>query len=404
MPAPKPTPPLHTRYRAALVNRILMGVLLPPVLLVMLWALVANWPAGATRGDALLATGCILLIAAFALHVLVATFKDAILLTDSHIIKKSTWPLVNKELRLDELAGFRTTNKLIIIESTQPDLPKLSFQSSIDFHDDFMFWLGSNYPDLDQVEAAATRAALLADEQLGATPEVRVVRLALARQVSWGLNILGIVVGVWLFIQPQPYAYAVAVGLAVPLLAAGALFLFPKLLRVEPRKNSPQTSLLLALLLPGLGLVVSAAATSKPLAYSAVWPLAGGVAVVFGLLLLIGSQPSLIEVGSARRGGEGWLLLLICAALYGFGATLTSNAAFDTHAPILYRAQILSKHTTTGKSTSYHLLLNPWGPRIAPENVTVGREYYQRKQPGDTVTIATQPGRLGIPWFRVVEE
>lgn len=48
----------------------------------------ANWHADSMRGGALLATGCILLIVAFVLHVLIATFKSAILLTDSHIFKK----------------------------------------------------------------------------------------------------------------------------------------------------------------------------------------------------------------------------------------------------------------------------------------------------------------------------
>jgi len=184
MPTPVPTPPLHPRYRAALINRILLGLLLPPVIIIMGWTLAANWPVSPARNGVFLVTGGILLIIAFALYTLVATFKGAILVTDTHLVKQNVWPLANKELRLDEIAGFRTNNKLIIIEPTQPGLPKLRLNDSIEFHDDFLFWLGSNYADLDQVEAAATQAALLADEQLGATPDARAARLVLAQQVS----------------------------------------------------------------------------------------------------------------------------------------------------------------------------------------------------------------------------
>jgi hypothetical protein len=70
----------------------------------------------------------------------------------------------------------------------------------------------------------------------------------------------------------------------------------------------------------------------------------------------------------------------------------------------LYQTHVLGKHKVTGKNTSYHILLSPWGPRVVPEDVTVDRDYYQRKQPGNSVTVATQPGCLGIAWFRIVEE
>ncbi len=405
MPAPKPAPPLHTRYRSALVNRILMGALLPPVLVVMVWALAANWPADPMRGGALLATGCILLVVAFVLYVLVATFRNDILLTDSHITKKNTWPLADKELCLDEIAGFRTTNKLIIIEPTRPDLPRLSFQSSIEFHDEFMAWLSSNYPDLDQVESAKFKALLLHDEQLGSTPEARAARLAHAKQVGWALDVLGALVAAWLCFWPRPYTYATLATILVPLLAAVALFLFPKLMRLEAGRKHPQASVSLAVLLPSFSLLVRAFADVDLVIHSAAWPVASGVALLFGGLFAAGSRSSLFEHGTLRRGNRNeWLLLLMCAGAYSYGATLMGNVAFDKQAPTLYQTQVLNKHIIKAKSATYYLLLSPWGLRPAPANVAVGREYYQRKQPGDSVTVATRPGRLGIPWFRIVEE
>jgi hypothetical protein len=90
--------------------------------------------------------------------------------------------------------------------------------------------------------------------------------------------------------------------------------------------------------------------------------------------------------------------------MYGYGATLTSNVAFDTKSSTFYQAHVLSKYRTTGGGASFYFEVTPWGARLASEYVPVSADYYQRKQPGDLITIATRPGRLGITWFRVVEQ
>lgn len=176
-------------------------------------------------------------------------------------------------------------------------------------------------------------------------------------------------------------------------------------MRFETGKNHPQASAPLGLLLPILPLLAQTLANEELVLYSAAWPLVGGVALVFGGLLAAGSRASLIEHGTLRRGsGNEWVFLIMYAAAYGYGATLTSNVAFDNQPPTLYQVQVGSKYLTRGKNLSYNLTLGPWGPRTTSEDVTVKADYYSRKQPGDSVTIATRPGRLGIAWFRVVEQ
>ncbi|MGI4862926.1 MAG: hypothetical protein ACRYFZ_03330 [Janthinobacterium lividum] len=306
---------------------------------------------------------------------------------------------------LREIAGFRTNDKFTTIHPTQPDLPTLKIAKSIESYDDLQFWLASHYPDLDQVEAEDTRATLLADEQLGSTPEERANRLRLAKRVSWALNTLGSVVAAWLFIRPQPYSYAIAAGIIAPLLAAGALFAFPRLMRLEAGKNSPHASISLAVLLPSFGLLIRALVDSEPIFYASAWPVVGGVAAAFGLLLAAGSQHSLLEHGTLRRGsGNEWLLLLMCAVAYGYGAALTANTAFDEKAPTLYQVQVLNKHMTHGKTTTYYLQITPWGPHATSEDVTVSSDYYEHMMPGDSATVATRPGRLGIAWFEMLEQ
>lgn len=312
------------------------------------------------------------------------------------------WPFADKELLLTEIAGFRANEKYTSIHPTQPGLPTLQIAGSTVAYHDLQFWFSSQYPDLDQTDAAEAMAALLADEQLGNTPEERADRLAQAKRVSTALYVLSGLVIAWLVTQLGPYLYFIGAGVALPLLVAGALLAFRGLLRLEISENSPLPSVALALLLPCGMLVGRALSDGNLVAYAAVWPIVGGVAIAFALLLLLSSRYSLLKRTTPRSGSE-WVLLFSCAAAYGFGATLTSNAAFDQSRPTLYPAQVLAKHQNNGKSNSCYLTLSSWGPRTASDDIAVSLAYYQAHAPGDTVRVIARPGRLGIPWFRLEE-
>lgn len=397
--------PAQRLYRAAIGYRLLLGVAVPLAVGAIGYGIFAIWQKSpsAQAGVLVLLAG-MLLAGVFLLYTLVAIFKTGFLVTADRLIELNMWPFSSKELQLKEIAGFRTDDKYTTIFPNQPGLPKLKIAQTTEAYQELQAWLRSQYPDLDVAEAEATKAALLADERLGGTAEERATRLALAKQVSTVLNIVGAGVTVWLFFKPQPYSYAIAAGLAVPLLAAGALLLFPGFMRLDAGKNNPHASVSTALLLPSFALLLRGLMDSEPLSYAPVWPVAGAVAGGLALLLVAVGRQSLFEYGTRRRGsGSEWTVLLICAALYGYGAVTTSNAAFDASAPTVYRPQVLDKHKTTGKSTTYYLLLIPWGARTVSQDVTVGRTFYEQHAAGDTVLVATRPGRLGIPWFEVAD-
>ncbi|RZL04578.1 MAG: hypothetical protein EOO62_20945 [Hymenobacter sp.] len=396
-------PPTPTEYRTALVYRILLAVAVPLMVVGISFAAVGIWQKShGAQGATLAFVAGLLAAIIFLVYSLAAAFKSAFIIAPDRIIEQNVWPFATKELLLREIAGFRTNDKFTSIHSTQPDLPTLKIAKSIESYDDLQLWLAGHYPDLDQVEAEDTRAILLADEQLGATPEARAARLALAKRVGTALNILGGVAAAWLFLNPEPYTYAIAANVALPLLAAGALLVFPGLMRLDTGKNTPHASVASALLLPSFALLVRSLAHAEPLQYATVWPVAGLAAAAFAVLLVISNRHWLLEFGTLRRNsGPEWGLLLLCAAAYGYGATLTSNVAFDASKLTTYQAQVLAKHKTTGKTTSYYLRLSPWGPRKASEDVAVNVSYYGIPVVGDTVPIATRPGWLGIPWFQV---
>jgi hypothetical protein len=48
-----------------------------------------------------------------------------------------------------------------------------------------------------------------------------------------------------------------------------------------------------------------------------------------------------------------------------------------------------------------HLMLDRWGPRTEPADVTVTRDVYLQAAPRGVVCVHTGPGALTIPWYVV---
>lgn len=134
--------------------------------------------------------------------------------------------------------------------------------------------------------------------------------------------------------------------------------------------------------------------------YLMAWQLAAAVAVLFGGLLMYGNR-RFISMPNSRWGAIA--MAFFCALAYGYGAVVAFNCVFDEAPPRVYSVNVLNKHTSSGKTTTYYLEVGSWGPRTAPEDVTVTEATYDRTMPGDSVQVYQSPGRLGVPWFIVGE-
>ena len=96
------------------------------------------------------------------------------------------------------------------------------------------------------------------------------------------------------------------------------------------------------------------------------------------------------------------VLLFTCFTYaYAISAMIIINCRFDETEAQVFRAKILKKETSSGKSTEYNLDLSPWGPRTEHEKVSVGSKAYARASVGDTVEVYLYKGRLHAKWFQV---
>jgi DNA-binding HxlR family transcriptional regulator len=64
---------------------------------------------------------------------------------------------------------------------------------------------------------------------------------------------------------------------------------------------------------------------------------------------------------------------------------------------------ILSKEKSSGKTTSYWLQLEPWGPRAEPSRAYVPYRFWDATAEGATVPVRLRTGALGIRWYSVGE-
>jgi hypothetical protein len=95
------------------------------------------------------------------------------------------------------------------------------------------------------------------------------------------------------------------------------------------------------------------------------------------------------------------IVLLFFSFVWASGVTVFYNSYFDKSAPSVFRTRIIGKHKTSGKSTSYYLKLEPWGPRTSAEDVDVARSFYETAAVGSTVCVSLFSGALDVQWFDV---
>ncbi|QDA60701.1 YdbT family protein [Hymenobacter jejuensis] len=392
-------PESRQEYGTAKGWRLFIYIFVPPLILLFLAVPIIMWGKNdAQLGFQIGLSALMLGFAGFLVYGLLETIKAKHIITTDKLIYEGI--LRRKELSLARIKGYRIDQNYTHILPLSSADPKIRIGYTSENYQELQNWLSNRYPDLDVLEKEQDTAKLLENDDLGRTPEEREARLANALRTAKCLNIAGGAVAGWLLVYPQPYKWAIAIGLVLPLLATIALWLHQGVIRLDEKRNSAYPSLAIAILGPSSSLLLRALLDFEILDYAPLWPQAATIAAGAALALFAGSR-EFIWHNDSRTG----LLfsIVIYSALYGFAATTIYNCVFDEGEGTRYEAQVLSKHRTSGKHTTYYLHVSPWGPRSTAEDVTVSHDYYDEVQPSDTIQIHAGSGQLHIPWFMVLE-
>jgi hypothetical protein len=255
---------------------------------------------------------------------------------------------------------------------------------------DFLAWIHS-LPDLDSGKIRAAereRAEAIAALKQRGFSEWSLQRL---RGIARGLNFATYGLGLASFLASDPHHLLTWTLVALPWIGILLVAHFAPYYRFGGPRNSPLPDLSLVLIIPGLFLTLSTLQSMTPIGREG-----PSLLTALGSALLVGVA-FWYDPWLKKHLGTTALLLLLCCA-YGYGAGMRVNALLDRSTPETYQVMVTGKYVSHGKSTSYHLKLAPWGPKVSGQDLTVPRSQYASTKPGDTVCMFLRSGALGVAW------
>jgi Bacterial PH domain len=362
--------------------------------IVALLASAADRPSGGTLA------GCLILAA---IAVIIA-WQLAIFLTwrvtlTPDAIERSSW-FSRRRIRRDEIKGLRVhhggrAGNILVVVPVSPGPKKISLPLRFMQQDPaFSAWF-AGLRNLDAEDLQQSVAAIAANPAYGATPEERLRRLARARKIAYALNLVAGAALLWSFFMPQPYPLVIASLTALPILAVVLVASSRGLFRIGIRATEAHASLGAVCMLPALAVMLRMLFDLNMVNSLPLIGAAAGAAVLF--------TPAIVVADRALHR-KPWMLLgvALCTAAYAYGVLGEANALLDRSPRSVFQSQILGKHISTGKHTSYYFRLAPWGPRTEPGDVSVPQAVYDRLQPGNPACVLLRDGALGMPWFLVL--
>lgn len=298
---------------------------------------------------------------------------------------------------LNEITGYRTASsrngKYTYLELRDGGR-RIAISQGIATDDDYQAWL-QQLPDLDQRDRAALLDKIEHSEELGATPEERLKALATAK--TWGIFsiVVAVVTALGLNLGPAGLQLPCLVVLAATPLAA--LYLVrrsPLLYAMLKTKSDPRAEMIFGLMAAMFGLLFRL----RGFHLVSVQPLLLLIAVI--ALGYTGLAYLAMQKGNSTPGGA--VVVLFLALGYGFGLVDLTNTLPDRSTGQVYTTAVTGKHISSGRSTTYYLRVEPWGPYPNSNQFSVSPQEYRETGIGDQVCLGLHPGLLHAKWYEMV--
>lgn len=331
----------------------------------------------------------------FGIYLIALGSRSRIVLDGSRIEIRGAF--TDRSADASEVEGYRTISsrngkytQIYLINGRRP----MSFSNLFERDSTFDSWF-RKVPDLDKRDRDALLEKISNEQELGATPQDRLNALAQAKTNS----ILAIVVAVAAAIAanwgiPALYVLFSFVLVLVPIALAVMLHRAPLLYTVFKRKADPRSELLYALIAASFGLLIRA----RAIKFVSLEFVGMSIAIIVVAYLAAFYHPLFESTSPVRT----FFALLLFATLYGYGAITVADAVGDGSNAAHFSPRVVDKHYTTGRSRSYYLVLEPWGPVTRTNRLGVSQKVYDKAEPGDIVCLELRRGRLNAPWYTQV--
>lgn len=329
---------------------------------------------------------------------LLDTAKGKFVIDNNKIFSISTFS--NRELMLNEIKGYRITDKFIFIESKNENKKGIKVSTYFGKSDEIIEWLSDHYLDLDVVQIIQEKEEILSNVDFGWTQKEREEKLSKAHKVAKVLNWTGGLIGVWTLFLANPYEYAIIASIVFPIICIIIIKYFGGLIRIDDKKDTAYPTIIWAIFAASMGLCMRALLDYNIFDYSKVWTPTILIALVYIAVSIIGNEE--FKFNNAK---DYFAIISFSIFMFGYayGAVITLNCIYDKSVPKVFNATILDKRISSGKLTTYYLELTTWGQQKEIDEVSVSKDFYNKLDKNDKVNIYFMEGNLEIPWFVVTE-
>jgi hypothetical protein len=334
--------------------------------------------------------------AASSVYLALVALRSRLIIDGTHVRVQGA--VRTREFELNEIAGYRTfrnryqTFRVICLKDQAWKVPLMKYASDESLENWF-----AGLKDLDAQDRDQLLEKIDQDQELGATPEERRSALGRAKQINVAACVVAGGAAATLLWAPAPYHVAATVVLALaPIAGAYLQYKQPLLYAVFKARKDPRAEVSPMLMISGFGLLLGATRVN----------------FISAQLLLpfiaIGALASLAMFYPAARRNPRFASTLIglvfLSALYGWGVAAAADTVADPSVPQTYNVQVLGGHVSHGgRSTSYYLELEPWGPYSAVDTrMKVSADVYSATQAGQIICLALHAGTLRAPWYEMV--
>jgi hypothetical protein len=303
-----------------------------------------------------------------------------------------------RSANLNEIEGFRTFStrngtytKLFLKDGRSG----ITISRSFNTDDDFRSWF-AQITDLDERDEQKLLDDIAHESELGATPEERLAALATAKTWNVFAIIIALSTAAALNWGPVPFRLPAAILLALaPLVAIFMVQRSPLLYAIFKQKTDPRAELSFVFFASAFGLVFSGGGLHF-VSRQSILAIAGLIGVVLFAALYVTARNGFAVPGKI-------IALLFISGFYGYGLASVADTLPDQSTPQPYATQVVGKHISSGRSTTYYLNLAPWGPMQGPNRISVPSEIYRRTVEGDQVCLELHSGALHVSWYKHVD-
>ncbi len=328
----------------------------------------------------------------FGIYLAALAFRSRVIIDGSRIEIRGAF--TDRFADLNQIEGYRTISSRNG-KYTQFYLNNgrrtLTLANHFDHDAAFDSWI-RKVPDLDKRDRDSILEKISQQDDLGSTPQQRLAALSQAK--TYGIFALviasaaGIAANYGIPALLLPFSIALAL---VPVSLAILLHRSPLLYTVFKRKDDPRAELLYALIASSFGLLIRA----RGIHFVSLQSISILVALIT-LAYLAAFYHSFFESPYPTRT---FFALVLFAVLYSYSTVAVADALGDQSASTRYVASVVGKHYTTGRSRSFYLDLEPWGPMPQATSLGVSKTIYDKSSPGDQVCLELRNGRLNAAWY-----